>query len=81
MVKLPRALVARWDAARGDVSRPEFLAALLDEYEAKPAPVLGAAQVERQVREAFDRRQSKCSHPATRRIGDGCADCGATGLK
>lgn len=35
MVKLPRPLVARLDEARGEVTRPDFLGALLDEYEAQ----------------------------------------------
>jgi hypothetical protein len=33
MVKLPRALVARLDALRGDASRPEFLDALFSVHE------------------------------------------------
>jgi len=80
MVPLPRALVARWDEARGTLSRPAFLEALLDEYDGKPpgperaAPAAPAREPVRQG----GVRPGSCPHPSSRRIGAGCGMCGDT---
>ena len=92
MVRLPSELIARIDEARGEIPRPAFLEALLD-GRALPEPAYAGtgARVSRTTSGTAERRGrlgvtetttrvSSCSHPVTRRIGDGCGACGATGL-
>lgn len=74
LVRLQKDTVEKIDARRGKIPRAAYLAALVDaDAGGEPSGTPRARKTKAETPAA-----PACVHPITRRIGDRCADCGAT---
>ena len=81
MVRMDPDLLAKLDRDRGVLNRSEHVRELVREYARPPrrgpSKPAGPLATERGMSTPTP---SDCSHPLSRRIGDGCGMCGKTGL-
>jgi hypothetical protein len=81
MVRMDDDLLAKLDRDRGATDRSDHIRRLVADYNGRPRPAKAKAAGPHATRKGMSTpTPSDCSHPMSRRIGDGCGACGKTGL-